>query len=106
MGGNTYFTVRVLYQMSNHLKQKPAIKRRLSTRIFVKKYLQPASFSKVKTIQRKIWLLRLFVAGSILQTGKTGWKINHVSERYSSNKQGKTQLFKTYPNQTHGGKSV
>jgi hypothetical protein len=24
-------------------------------------------------------------------------------ERRSSNKQGKSQLFKTYPNQTHGG---
>ena len=25
------------------------------------------------------------------------------TERYSSSKQGKTQLIKTYPNQTHGG---
>jgi len=55
--------------MRNHLKQKPAIKRRLSTRIFEKKCLQLACFSKVKTIQRQIWLLRSTGAGSIEQTG-------------------------------------
>jgi hypothetical protein len=48
---------------------KTCNKTEIAKRIFEKKCLQLACFSKVKTIQRQIWLLRPFVAGSIEQTG-------------------------------------